>query len=70
MADEYLWDRTGRRDAEIAKLETLLGPYRLPVRTKRSFHRTAVFAAIAASAASVALIASATFWMTRKPASE
>ncbi|MDQ6705337.1 MAG: hypothetical protein M3Z85_05155, partial [Acidobacteriota bacterium] len=67
---EYLWDRTGRRDPEIAKLETLLAPYRFPVRAKRSLGRTAVLAAIAASAASVALIASVTFWMARRPASD
>ncbi len=66
MSDQYLWDRTGEPDPEIASLETLLAGYRYSARPKRATPRLRVLLAIAAC---VTVFASATLWLHRKPAS-
>lgn len=48
MNEQYLWDGTGEPDADIARLETALGPLRYRPRPK-SRKRAAVFAAVAAA---------------------
>ncbi|MGI8991408.1 MAG: FecR domain-containing protein [Bryobacteraceae bacterium] len=67
MPDEYLWDRSGEPDSEIAKLEKLLARYRYSARAKRFILRPAALLAIAAG---VVLIASVIFWLVRRPASD
>ena len=41
MNDDYLWDRSGEPDAEVQKLEALLGRYRSAA-AMPDFHRVAV----------------------------
>jgi hypothetical protein len=67
MSDEYLWDRTGPPDPEIARLETVLAGYRYSAPSKRPRLRAR---ALLAAAACVFLVASATLLLHRKPASE
>lgn len=67
MADEYLWDRTGEVDPEIARLETLLAGYRYSAGPKRVRPRLRVLLAIAAC---LIVLAAATLWLHRKPASD
>jgi hypothetical protein len=70
VSGDYLWDRRGEPDPEIARLEALLAPLgqsdpprplRLPAapRTRRPF---AFFAALAAEAALVAALVGAAWW--------
>jgi FecR protein len=66
MADEYLWDRTGEPDPEVARLEALLERYRY-VPTKRRVRPAMV--AILAAAASLAIAAALIFAMRREPVS-
>lgn len=78
--DEYLWDRSGKPDPEIQRIETLLAKYRhdLPVpvlpadavRTRWALFplRWRLFPALAAAAA-VALVAIAAFVIVRTKAS-
>lgn len=56
MSDDYLWDRSGEPDPEIARLENLLSTFRLldPVRRPKTARRYVWFAA-AASFATVAI---------------
>jgi FecR protein len=42
MPDEYLWDRSGDPDPEVARLEALLSPYRYQPKRRRS--RLALYA--------------------------
>lgn len=65
MADEYLWDRTGKPDPEIARLEKLLTgfAYAPPRRSWR-------VPMLLALAAAVAMAVSASLWLTRAPLSE
>ena len=65
MADEYLWDRTGKPDPEIARLEKLLAGYGYAAPRRRSR-----FPMLLAVAAGLALVASASIWFTRAPVSE
>jgi hypothetical protein len=64
MHDDYLWDRSGEPDPEIARLEQLLVPYRCgqgivpELRPRR--HRIMIWAAIAASIAAAAFIVTRT----------
>jgi hypothetical protein len=59
MSDEYLWDRSGEPDPEVARLERLLARYRF--REKRSWR---VPLAIAASVLAMA------YWLSRTPSTE
>ncbi len=67
MPDEYLWDRTGEPDPEIARLETLLAGYRYSAGRKSARPR---LLALLTLAACLILIASATLWLHRNRASE
>ena len=67
MSDEYLWDRTGEPDPEIARLETLLAGYRYSARPRRARPR---LLALLALAACLVLLASATLWVHGNRASE
>jgi hypothetical protein len=73
MRDDYLWDKSGRPDPEIERLEQLLGnlryrrpaqdlplPERSPVQTRRSMFTTF----LAAAAAVLLMITAAGFWLT------
>lgn len=66
MSDEYLWDRTGEPDPEIARLETVLAKYRYS-RTKRPPARSLKLLALAAC---LALFALGAVWLHRSPLSE
>jgi len=67
MSDQYLWDRTGEPDPEIAGLETVLAEYRYSARPKgprlRNFK-------LLAAAACLVLFALAAIWLQRKPLSD
>jgi FecR protein len=75
MADEYLWNREGEHDAEVARLEQVLRPLRYEP-TPFRFPRTAqprrrsswVMPAAAAAIAIVALATGARVWIARAPA--
>jgi hypothetical protein len=66
MADEYLWDRTGEPDPEVARLETLLARYR-EAGPKRGGRRSRL--ALLAVAATILMAASLAFILRREPAS-
>lgn len=57
MSDDYLWDRSGRPDPEVARLESLLGRYRhdAPLRTRRPRRWLALAAVLALVIASAAI---------------
>ena len=65
MADEYLWDRTGTPDPEVARLEKLLAGYGYAAPKQRS--RLPVLLALAAG---VALVVPVSLWLRRAPVSE
>lgn len=67
MSDEYLWDRTGEADPEIARLENLLAQYRYSGPTKR--HQSGKLKLLAI-AACLALFALAAIRLHRSPLSE
>jgi hypothetical protein len=78
MNDNYLWDRTGKPDAEIQELEELLGelryqprplhiPANLTVGRKRSFFLPMT---IAAAIIMVAILSALWFQLSRKVTSE
>jgi hypothetical protein len=74
MSDQYLWDGTGERDPEIARLEGLLAGYRYrekpPRRVPRWMPRWVSYRAVLAIAASVLLIAGASYWANRRTLTE
>jgi hypothetical protein len=62
MSDEYLWDRSGEPDSEVARLEELLGSYRFQEKPRRMAKARLVLAI----AASVLVVAgAAVFWNNR-----
>ena len=66
MSDDYLWDRSGERDAEVAHLEAVLASYRYNRRETDSVARPRSLAwKLLAIAASLALGASLTLWSNR-----
>jgi hypothetical protein len=67
MSDEYLWDRSGEPDPEVARLEHLLSGYRY--RDRKRPRRMAQARVILAIAASVVVVAGVAFWTTRSKAS-
>jgi hypothetical protein len=69
MSDEYLWDRTGEPDPEIANLEKALAPFRYSARKKR---RPRIWRLLAAAACLVLCMAGAVgaIWLHRKPLSD
>jgi hypothetical protein len=68
MREEYLWDRSGEPDPEIAKLERALAEFRYRGETRRVRPQTMALAAAAACLIIAAV--SGTFWLHRKPVSE
>ncbi|WP_031496363.1 hypothetical protein [Bryobacter aggregatus] len=64
MSEEYLWDRSGEPDPEIARLESLLQPYRYQTPKKRNHW------APLAIAASVALLAALGYWSSQASPSD
>jgi FecR protein len=74
MKDDYLWDRSGPPDADLQRLEQLLGRLqsvppvpRLPDAAVR-WHRLRTFAPVLAAAAAVVLMVAGTWLSTRQPA--
>ncbi len=76
MSDDYLWDRTGRPDPEVERLERLLSRFHhrgqapeLPQQVLEFRPRPywAVFSRVAAVAAMVLLAAAGTWLVTRRP---
>ncbi|HEX2122963.1 MAG TPA: hypothetical protein VHL59_15125, partial [Thermoanaerobaculia bacterium] len=57
MNDDYLWDRSGEPDPEVARLESLLGRYRhdAPLRRPVPVWRYAVAATVIFAVVSVAV---------------
>ena len=51
MSDDYLWDRSGPEDPEVAKLEQLLAPLAYTEVKKRRPRRIWIGAAVVAAAA-------------------
>jgi hypothetical protein len=70
MSDEYLWDRTGESDAEIANLEKVLAPYRSSSPAKRDRSRNLKLLAAAAGIVLCAAGAVGAIWLHRKPLSD
>jgi hypothetical protein len=69
MNDDYLWDGSGEPDAEIVRLEALLGPYRhkalpllLPARAAAPRRFAPVVLQVLTAAASLVLIAAAAWF--------
>lgn len=69
--DDYLWDRSGEPDPEVARLESLLGPFRhrgsvpvLPPRRQRAAWAAAPFVRWGLSAAALLMVAAAWWLMT------
>jgi hypothetical protein len=66
MSDEYLWDRTGEPNREIAELEKLLAPYRYSASKNPRSRNSKLLAA----AACLVLLVGAAVWLHRKPLSD
>jgi hypothetical protein len=66
MSDDYLWDRTGEPDPEIASLEKTLAPYRYSARAKSRPRNLRLLAA----AACFLLFAAGAIWLQRRPLSD
>src|SRR5580698_7632115 len=67
MSDEYLWDRTGEPEPEVARLEKALAQYRYSAPVKpRQFGRLKLLAV----AASLVLFLLAGLWFHRRPLSD
>jgi hypothetical protein len=68
MNDNYLWDRTGETDAEVQKLEELLGTLRyqpkpLPIPASIKIGRRSNYAPLAIAAALALLVLAAGIWL-------
>jgi FecR protein len=77
VSDDYLWDRTGEPDADVKKLETLLGRFRhrgaapeflttAEVSSRRRIYWRIGAARLAAAAAVIAIVAAV--WLARRHA--
>src|ERR1043165_1796891 len=68
MNDNYLWDRTGETDAEVQKLEELLGTLRyqpkpFPIPASMKIGRRSNYAPLAIAAALALLALAAGIWL-------
>ena len=65
MSDQYLWDRSGKPDPEIERLERALAPLRLgarPLARQRPYWRMAAAAAVVAAAIGIGTAGRYTSW--------
>jgi hypothetical protein len=67
MSEEYLWDRTGESDPEIARLEKVLAQYRYSAPKKPGHSGRLMLLAVAAS---LVLFLLAALWLHRRPLSD